>query len=154
MLRDIDYMGRRTGDRWMRIKETRTSDGGRIGVRIDITDLKRSEESFRLLLEKNPLPMWVYDHESLRFLAVNDAAIAHYGYSKDEFLAMTILDIRPAEDRQKMRELVGTGGEGTYQSRPASGAISRPTARRSKSRSMRNTFRSKVVRHRWSPPST
>ena len=99
-----DYPGRRQGGRWIRVKETRTSDGGTIGVRIDITDLKRSEESFRLLLEKNPLPMWVYDHESLRFLVVNDAAIEHYGYGKDEFLAMTILDVSPAEDRQRIRE--------------------------------------------------
>jgi diguanylate cyclase (GGDEF)-like protein/PAS domain S-box-containing protein len=111
---DTDYEQRRPGDRWIRYKETRTSDGGRIGVRIDITDLKRREESFRLLLEKNPLPMWVCDHESLRFLSVNDAAIAHYGYSRDAFLAMTILDIRPAEDRQKTREVVGKGGDGTY----------------------------------------
>ena len=104
----IDYVKRRPGNRWMRIIGVRTSDGGRIGVRIDITDLKRSEESFRLLLEKNPLPMWVCDHASLRFLAVNDAAIEHYGYSREEFLAMTVLDIRPAKDRQKMREVIAT----------------------------------------------
>ena len=105
-------------DRWMRIKETRTSDGGRIGMRIDITDLKRSEELFRLLLEKNPLPMWVYDQESLRFLAVNDAAIEHYGYSRDEFLAMTVLDMSPAEDREKMRS-IRRGVKGGYLRRPA-----------------------------------
>jgi PAS domain S-box-containing protein len=70
----------------------------------DISDLKRSEaalrqseESFRLLFENNPLPMWVYDLDTLRFLAVNDSACTHYGYSQPEFLAMTIADIRPIE---------------------------------------------------------
>jgi diguanylate cyclase (GGDEF)-like protein/PAS domain S-box-containing protein len=54
-------------------------------------------EPYRLLFEENPLAMWVYDSESLRFLAVNQAAIALYGYSNDEFLEMTINDIRPPE---------------------------------------------------------
>ncbi len=48
--------------------------------------------------------MWVYDRETLAFLAVNDAAIATYGYSRDEFLAMTLLDIRPAEDHPRLAE--------------------------------------------------
>jgi two-component system cell cycle sensor histidine kinase/response regulator CckA len=60
--------------------------------------LRRSEERYRLLFDKNPLPMWVYDIETLRFLAVNTAAIEHYGFSEDEFRAMTIKDIRPAEE--------------------------------------------------------
>ena len=58
----------------------------------------RSEEKYRLLFDSNPHPMWVYEIESLRFLAVNDAAVRHYGYSREEFLAMTIRDLRPAED--------------------------------------------------------
>lgn len=52
----------------------------------------------RRLFADNPLPMWVYDLETLRFLAVNNAACAKYGFSRDEFFAMTIRDIRPAED--------------------------------------------------------
>ncbi len=60
--------------------------------------LRESEVRYRQLFEANPHPMWVYDLESLRFLAVNAAAIAHYGYSRDEFLAMTLKDIRPPED--------------------------------------------------------
>ena len=51
-----------------------------------------------MLFEASPMPMWVYDAETLRFLAVNDAAIRHYGYTRDEFLAMRITDIRPPED--------------------------------------------------------
>jgi PAS domain S-box-containing protein len=60
--------------------------------------LKKSEERYRLLFASNPQPMWVYDVETLRFLDVNDMATVHYGYSRDEFLAMTIKDIRPSEE--------------------------------------------------------
>ena len=60
--------------------------------------LRASEERYRSLFESNPNPMWVYDVETLSFLAVNATAIEHYGYSRDEFLAMTLKDIRPAED--------------------------------------------------------
>ncbi|HEX6706790.1 MAG TPA: ATP-binding protein [Albitalea sp.] len=56
------------------------------------------EQRHRLLFEASPLPMWVYDLETLRFLDVNEVACQKYGYSRDEFLAMTIRDIRPAED--------------------------------------------------------
>ena len=59
------------GDRWTRIEERRTADGGSIGIRVDITDLKRSEASFRLLFEENPLPMWVADANTGQLLAVN-----------------------------------------------------------------------------------
>lgn len=58
----------------------------------------QGDEPYRLLFEHNPQPMWVYDLDTLRFLAVNDAAVNHYGYSRAAFLAMTIKDIRPAED--------------------------------------------------------
>src|SRR6266446_2620218 len=57
-----------------------------------------SEASYRLLFDNNPQPMWVYDRETLAFLAVNDAAVGHYGYAREEFLGMTIKDIRPPED--------------------------------------------------------
>ena len=68
-----------------------------------------------MLFEASPLPMWVYDAETLAFLAVNDAAVRHYGYSREEFLAMTITrhparprtspallaDVRPAAARAR-----------------------------------------------------
>jgi two-component system cell cycle sensor histidine kinase/response regulator CckA len=59
---------------------------------------RRSPVKFRLLFASNPLPMWVYDLETLAFLEVNDAAVAKYGYSAAEFLSMRITDVRPPED--------------------------------------------------------
>ncbi len=65
--------------------------------------LRKSEESFRQLFANNPQSMCVYDRESLRFLEVNDAAIAHYGYSREELLAMSITDIYHPEDIPRLR---------------------------------------------------
>ena len=59
---------------------------------------RRQEDQWRLVFEANPQPMWVYDPDTLRFLAVNDAAVRQYGYSAREFEAMTVKDIVPAED--------------------------------------------------------
>ncbi|MEP7292528.1 MAG: PAS domain-containing sensor histidine kinase [Chloroflexota bacterium] len=56
------------------------------------------DERFRDLFANNPVPMWVYDRDTLAFLDVNEAACAHYGYTRDEFLAMRITDIRPPEE--------------------------------------------------------
>jgi len=78
---------------------------GVLGVYADITQrkateeaLRASEERHRHLFEHNPCPMFVYDGETLAYLAVNDAALQQYGYSRDEFLRMTLKDIRPPED--------------------------------------------------------
>ena len=60
-------------------------------------DVRSSEKQYRLLFQGNPNPMWVFDLETLAFLEVNEAATKHYGYSREEFLAMTIADIRPPE---------------------------------------------------------
>ncbi len=91
--------------RWLKIHERRIADGGSVGIRMDITELKRREASFRLLFDSNPLPMWVYENTSLRFVAVNDAAIAHYGYGREQFLAMTLRDITSAEGYDELRDL-------------------------------------------------
>jgi PAS domain S-box-containing protein len=76
--------------------------------------LADGEARYRQLFEANPQPMWVYDAETTRFLAVNDAAVAQYGWSRDEFLTMSIADIRPPEDaprlQQRLAELAGNSG--------------------------------------------
>jgi PAS domain S-box-containing protein len=96
---------------------------GFIAVQHDLTERKRSEEririseeKYRLLFDSNPLPMWVFDNETLAFLAVNRAACRHYGYSLDEFLSMTIRDIRPPEDVPSLLRGIGTEGSGFQRS--------------------------------------
>src|SRR5207249_8264711 len=74
--------------------------------------LRRSEERYRKLFESNPNPMWVYDLETLSFLAVNAAAVRHYGYSQNEFLAMTIKNIRPSEDIPALMDNLSQQTEG------------------------------------------
>ncbi|MFN6536003.1 MAG: PAS domain S-box protein [Nostoc sp. EkiNYC01] len=63
-----------------------------------------SQKSFNLLFSKNPNPMWVFDEKNLRFLDVNQAAVVHYGYSREEFLQMRITDIRPPEEVPRVLE--------------------------------------------------
>jgi PAS domain S-box-containing protein len=85
--------------------EGRVSPFGGAGGSND-TAATTPEESYRVLFERNPHPMWVVDKETLAFLAVNEAAIAHYGYTRDEFLKMTIEDIRPKECVPELRRYV------------------------------------------------
>jgi PAS domain S-box-containing protein len=117
--------------------EERTRDLVQVNERLqaEVAERKRaeealrwSEEHYRLLFEANPYPMWVFERETFRFLAVNDAAIKHYGYSREEFLAMTTLDIHAPEDVPGARALepsVGTGlaRRGEWQHRKKDGTI-------------------------------
>ncbi len=63
-----------------------------------LKDLEDSEERYRMLFDIHPRPMWVVENKTLRFLAVNHAAVDHYGYSREEFLSMTAEQLRPPED--------------------------------------------------------
>ena len=78
-----------------------------------------SERRYRELFISNPHPMWVYDLDTLAFLAVNDAAVQHYGYSRNDFLTMTIKDIRPPEDVSRLMHNIaqvqkGVDGAGVW----------------------------------------
>lgn len=80
-------------------------------LRWEFSRRRRSEQAaqegkvnFRYLFINNPLPMWVYDLDTLRFLDVNEAAVDQYGYTRDEFLSMRITDIRPQEDVPRLLE--------------------------------------------------
>ncbi|MBR0851732.1 EAL domain-containing protein [Bradyrhizobium diazoefficiens] len=76
------------------IEERRTDDGGIVGLRVDITELKQREASFRLLFDGNPVPMIICALDDERILGVNDAAVAHYGYSRAEFEKLTIRSLQ------------------------------------------------------------
>ncbi|MDQ3412468.1 MAG: PAS domain S-box protein [Chloroflexota bacterium] len=97
--------------RWVTLKSTPiTDDQGHVRFIVnrfrDMTEERRrqaelrdSEARYRLLFESNPIPMWVWDTRTFRFLAVNDAAIYQYGWPREEFLRLTLLDVRPPEDQ-------------------------------------------------------
>jgi diguanylate cyclase (GGDEF)-like protein/PAS domain S-box-containing protein len=82
-------------------------------------------DAFQALFNSAPLPMWVYDRETLGFLAVNDAAVLLYGLSRDQFSSKTLFDIRPAGDRDELREIIDLGGyefeDRTWRHRKANG---------------------------------
>ena len=97
-------------DRWLDliispIKDKLNETTGFRGLARDVTErkhfeeaLRDSEERYRLLFESTPQPIWVYNEDTLGFLAVNEAATRTYGYSRNEFLSMTIYDLRAQED--------------------------------------------------------
>jgi diguanylate cyclase (GGDEF)-like protein/PAS domain S-box-containing protein len=77
----------------------------------DVTALKRREASFRLLFDNNPMPMWVFDAETTGFLSVNDAAVQHYGYSRQTFLGMKLHEIWPEDEWVSHSEALQRAGE-------------------------------------------
>jgi PAS domain S-box-containing protein len=73
-----------------------------------VTEAYEAEESLKLVFEDNPVPMWLFDPETLKFLAVNDAALVHYGYDRETFLKLTLLDLVPQRAR-KCRAICSAG---------------------------------------------
>ena len=100
-----------------RLEELRAQNETRMAQ--DVADAQRlaeafrqSEESHRLLFEKSPLPIWVVDRKTLQFLAVNDAAVRQYGYSRAEFLETTLRDVHPPEEVPRLlADLARDGSE-------------------------------------------
>jgi diguanylate cyclase (GGDEF)-like protein/PAS domain S-box-containing protein len=83
----------------------------------DVTEIKRREESFRLLFDDNPVPMWLYDPQTLRFASVNEAAVSHYGYSRERFAAMTLRDLWPEDERELHGSVAQAVGNSYYSDR-------------------------------------
>jgi PAS domain S-box-containing protein len=85
-----------------------------------------AESRYRAMFEHSPTPMWLYECETLRFIEVNHAAVLHYGYTRDEFLGMTIADIRPSEDFASLRadvEQRRSFSSGVWRHRKKDGAL-------------------------------
>jgi PAS domain S-box-containing protein len=98
-LEELDFLRRENAglraletERWELFKSLRDSE----------SRLRHSEAGFRLLFEKNPVPMWIHDRDTLRFLAVNEMCVRRYEYSLDEFLTMRLPDLHPAEDQARL----------------------------------------------------
>ena len=112
------------GEKWFELSGARREAAPGDAVRFmvlsrDITErkhgelaLRDSEARYRKLFDSNPQPMWVYERGTLAFLAVNNAAVARYGYSHDEFLAMTLNDIRPQAERLRLATYVHPAKQG------------------------------------------
>lgn len=90
-----------------------------VAVKIDITQRKQIEEALReserryhFLFNSNPMPMWVFEEEGLRFLVVNDRAVEHYGFTREEFSRMTLRDIRPIEDIPELDRVISRSTDG------------------------------------------
>lgn len=102
-----------------RLEELRAENEARLTreveeARLVAENMRQSEEAQRLLFERSPLPMWLVERETLRFLAVNDAAVRLYGYSRAEFLDLTLRDVRPPENLpQLLADLAAPDSEGT-----------------------------------------
>lgn len=76
--------------------------------------MRQRESDFRLLFEHNPLPMFIYDRDTYRFLAVNDAALRQYGYTREEFRGLTIFDICPPEEVARLKRAIAATPSGLY----------------------------------------
>ena len=75
-------------------------------LQITIYTKDKLRENYMRIFDSSPIPMWVFDTETLQFLAVNDTAVIQYGYTKEEFMKATILMLRPKEYHQEISELV------------------------------------------------
>ena len=117
------------------IRDSHGSIAGASAIARDMTAPRRaqqaledSERRYRLLFDNNPQPMWVYDQETLAFLAVNNTAVLGYGFSREEFLGMTLKEIRPEEDVSKLLDAtaiptVAFHREGPWRHRKKDGKI-------------------------------
>lgn len=114
--------------RWLKALGATINDGGAAVMTGTVTDITErrdaqsrmalAELQFRHLFERNPLPAWVYDLEDLRFLAVNEAAVETYGYSREDLQALAVTDLLAPEDRAAgCKALLPGGGPEALQRR-------------------------------------
>jgi len=115
---------KRSDGKVISVVSTPIHTGGTVLVYSDVTEerereahLMEREESFRHLFVHSPFPKWVYGANTLKFLEVNNAAIARYGYSRDEFLGMTLKDIRAAEEVARLEQFIKRPLEERYQAK-------------------------------------
>jgi PAS domain S-box-containing protein len=95
-----------TDGRFIAVTNRRVGDGLRVSTHEDVTEFRQREASFRMLFESNPLPMFAYDQETFAFINVNAAAVAQFGYTREQFLALTVRDVWAPADRDRYSRMV------------------------------------------------
>jgi len=107
------------------IEERQTRDGGVIGLRVDITEMKQREASIRLLFEGNPVPMIICAPDDAAVLSANEAATVHYGYERAEFEAITLRDLQAFDAELPWHEQIGEdeGSARTWKHVKADGSL-------------------------------
>jgi PAS domain S-box-containing protein len=116
--------------RWLRIEDRRTADGGTVSTCTDITDLKRREESFKLMFDSNPVPMWLWEGGTgLKILDVNQAGLEHLGYDREDVADLTVFDLLDESEHYKLHAMIASGlnkpyrGEGVWRPRRKDGTV-------------------------------
>ena len=95
---------------WLRVQDRRTEDGGTVSICVDITDVRRADDSFKLMFDNNPVPMWQWEgSSSLRIIALNKAALDHLGYAPDDISGLTVFDLLSDEERPALKAMISSG---------------------------------------------
>lgn len=92
--------------RWVRVQDRLLPNGGRAGIRTDVTELVQREHSFRHLFEANPVPMLVLDRQTLQIRAANGAAVAMYGFKRRDLVHLTFFDIQPGSSPEEVDSIL------------------------------------------------
>lgn len=115
---------------WLRVQDRRTADGGTVSICVDITDIKRGEDSFKLMFDSNPVPMWLWEGSpQLRILDLNKAALEHLGYAREDIPTLTVFDLLSDEELPALNAMITSGmprpytGERMWRPRQKNGTL-------------------------------
>jgi PAS domain S-box-containing protein len=121
----------RLGDgRWLRVQDRRTSEGGTVSICVDVTDVKHGEDSFKLMFDNNPVPMWLWEGSNdLKVLDLNRAALEHLGYRREDIARLSVFELLSDEERPALNAMIASGvvrpydGERIWRPRRADGTL-------------------------------
>ncbi len=95
---------------WLQVQDRRTPDGGTVSICVDVTDVRRNEDAFKLMFDNNPVPMWLWEGSaSLRVLDLNKAALEHLGYAREDIPGLTVFDLLSGEERPALNAMISSG---------------------------------------------
>ena len=116
--------------RFLRVQDRRTADGGTVSICVDVTDIRRGEDTFKLMFDSNPVPMWLWEgSKELRILDLNQAALDHLGYTRDDIARLTVFDLLSTEEKPALNAMIASGvvkrydGERMWRPRRSDGTL-------------------------------